>query len=189
MDQPGEVANLSRVRLIRKKFEKFPFPVRAYEFGLARRVRLSRPTSACSFSTLSLNLVLTRGIPPDFRRGVHSSIPPYAVGPVTSLLVIMQSRTDGVYCLESAGTKPVVLKVVPVTGAAFFTVNGAPFSYRNRTPHLYEIFLLRFVMWLLRAYNGSWYRQQQEGRCCGLIWAPQEGLSVCFFSCVKTHDT
>ena len=28
-------------------------------------------------------------------------------------------------------------------------VNGAPFSYRNRTPHLYEIVLLRFVIWLL----------------------------------------
>ena len=34
--------------------------------------------------------------------------------------------------------------------------NGAPFSYRNRTPHLYEFFLLRFVIWLLRAYK---YRQ------------------------------
>ena len=34
--------------------------------------------------------------------------------------------------------------------------NGAPFSYRNRTPHLYEIFLLWFVKWLLRAYE---YRQ------------------------------
>ena len=37
-----------------------------------------------------------------------------------------------------------------------FILNGAPFSYRNRTPHLYEIFLLRFVIWLLRAYK---YRQ------------------------------
>ena len=35
-------------------------------------------------------------------------------------------------------------------------LNEAPFSYRNRTPHLYEIFLLRFVKWLLRAYK---YRQ------------------------------
>ena len=33
----------------------------------------------------------------------------------------MQLRTDGVhYCRKSAGTGPVVLKVVPVTGAAFF---------------------------------------------------------------------
>ena len=30
-----------------------------------------------------------------------------------------QSRTDGFYCRESAGTWPVVLKIVPVTGAAF----------------------------------------------------------------------
>ena len=35
-------------------------------------------------------------------------------------------------------------------------LNGAPFSYRSRTPHLYEIFLLWFVIWLLRAYK---YRQ------------------------------
>ena len=40
------------------------------------------------------------------------------------------------------------------SGNPFF--NGAPFSYRNRTPHLYEIFLLPFVKWLLRAYK---YRQ------------------------------
>ena len=33
---------------------------------------------------------------------------------------------------------------------------AAPFPYRKRTPHLYEIFLLRFVIWLLRAYK---YRQ------------------------------
>ena len=32
---------------------------------------------------------------------------------------VTEMRTDGVHCLESAGTGPVVLKVVPVTGAAF----------------------------------------------------------------------
>ena len=34
-------------------------------------------------------------------------------------------RTDGVHCRESAGSGPAVLKVVPVTGAAFsgFTIN------------------------------------------------------------------
>ena len=39
----------------------------ALEFGLARRVRLSCPASACSFSTLRLNLVLTHEIPLHFR--------------------------------------------------------------------------------------------------------------------------
>ena len=34
------------------------------------RARPSRPASACLFSILRLDMVLTHGIPPDFRRGV-----------------------------------------------------------------------------------------------------------------------
>ena len=45
--------------------------VRAFEFDLARQVRPSRPASARSLSTLRLNVILTHGIPPAFRRGVH----------------------------------------------------------------------------------------------------------------------
>ena len=33
--------------------------------------RDGRPASACSFSIPRMNLVLTHGIPPDFRGGVH----------------------------------------------------------------------------------------------------------------------
>ena len=40
-------------------------------FGLARRVQPSRPAPACSFSILRLNRMLTHGMPPDFRAGVH----------------------------------------------------------------------------------------------------------------------
>ena len=69
-DQPGKVANPARGQLNREN-ECFPVPVRASEFGLARRVRQSRPASACSFSILRLNLVLTYGIPPESRGGVH----------------------------------------------------------------------------------------------------------------------
>ena len=47
MDQPGKVANPARGQLNRKN-EYFPVPVRASEFGLARRFRQSRPASACS---------------------------------------------------------------------------------------------------------------------------------------------
>ena len=43
------------------------------------------PRPACSFSILRLNLVLTHGIPPDFRRGVHFFIPPTATESVPSL--------------------------------------------------------------------------------------------------------
>ena len=47
MDQPGKIANPARGQLNREN-EYFPVPVRAWEFGLARRVQPSRPASACS---------------------------------------------------------------------------------------------------------------------------------------------
>ena len=47
MDQPGKVANPARGQLNREN-EHSPVPVRACEFGLARRVQPSRPASACS---------------------------------------------------------------------------------------------------------------------------------------------
>ena len=41
---------------------------------------------ACSFSILTLNLVLTHGIPPEFRGGVHIFLPaPHTIGSVPSL--------------------------------------------------------------------------------------------------------
>ena len=46
-DQPGKVASPARGRFNGKN-EYFPVAVRAREFGLARRVRQSRPASACS---------------------------------------------------------------------------------------------------------------------------------------------
>ena len=70
MDQRGKVANPARGQLNRE-IEHSPVPVRALEFGLTRRVQPSRPASACSFYILRLNLVLTYGIPPVFRGGVH----------------------------------------------------------------------------------------------------------------------
>ena len=47
MDQPGKVANPVRGQLNREN-EYFPIRVRAWEFGLTRRVRQSRPASAYS---------------------------------------------------------------------------------------------------------------------------------------------
>ena len=87
------------------------------KFGRTGRVRPSRPVSACPFSTLRLN-PLTRGIPLDFRGGVHLLIPPYTIGSVPSLsghAIAYRWR----HCRESAGTGPVNLKAVPVAGAAF----------------------------------------------------------------------
>ena len=70
MDQPGKVANRAHGQLSSEN-RYSPVPVRAGEFGLARQVQPSRPASACSFSILKLNLVLTYGIPTEFRGGVH----------------------------------------------------------------------------------------------------------------------
>ena len=83
MDQPGKVANPARGQMNRvKKIPLFPF---APVFGLVRRVRPSHPASACSFSTLRLNLVHTLGIPSDFLGGVHLFIPTHVIGSVPSL--------------------------------------------------------------------------------------------------------
>ena len=64
--------------------ENFLAPVRAWEFGFARQVWLYRLLSACSFSILTLNLVL--GILPEFRGGVHIFLPaPHTIESVPSL--------------------------------------------------------------------------------------------------------
>ena len=47
---------------------------------------------------------------------------------------VTQLRTDGVHCRESAGTGPVNLKVVPVTGAALAGPHG-PIKMRLSFPH------------------------------------------------------
>ena len=63
-------------------------------------------------SILRLNLVLTYGIPPEFRGGVHyETAIRHRVSP--QVYRVTQLRTDGVHCRESAGTGPVNLKVVP----------------------------------------------------------------------------
>ena len=44
--------------------------------------------------------------------------------------------TDGVHCRESAGTGPVVLKVVPLAGAANLQVTMDELMYASLFPHL-----------------------------------------------------
>ena len=100
MDQPGKAASPARGQLSRIN-EYFPVRVRAWEFGLGRRVRQSRPASACSLliSILRLNLVLTYGIPPEFRGGVHLFIyNRHTPSGQSRVYRVTQLRTDGVYC-------------------------------------------------------------------------------------------
>ena len=69
MDQPGKVANPARGQLNRKKI--FPCP-RAYLKIWPRETGSAVPSRvSLSISILRLNLMLTYGIPPEFRGGVH----------------------------------------------------------------------------------------------------------------------
>ena len=86
---------------------------------------------------LRLNLVLTYGIPPEFRGGVHLSIynrhPPSGQSLVYR---VTQLRTDGVHCREeSAGTGPVNLKVVPNECCLDLAGHHGPIKIRLSFPH------------------------------------------------------
>ena len=84
MDQPGKVANPARGQLNRENNIHFPCPRACLRFW--SRVTGSAVPSRVSLliSILGLNLVLTYGIPPEFRGGVDMK-PPYAIGSVPSL--------------------------------------------------------------------------------------------------------
>ena len=106
MDQICKAANpSSRGRLKRRIF---PVPVSACKFRLCRQVRPSGPALACSFSTLRLKLVLTRGIPA-LRDGVYFFIPSTAIG--------SRKHTSGVHCQETTGVRPAVLRVLDEMGS------------------------------------------------------------------------
>ena len=113
MDQPGKVANPARGQLNREN-EYSPFPraclrIWSRETGSAVPSRVS-----LLISILRLNLVLTYGIPPEFRGGVHIFIlNRHTPSGQSRVYRVTQLRTDGVHCRESAGTGPVNLKVVP----------------------------------------------------------------------------
>ena len=83
-------------------------------------------------SILRLNLVLTYGIPPDFRDHVHLFIlNRHTPSGQSRVDRVTQMRTDGVHCRESAGTGPVNLKVVPndcCLGRSPWTNQYAPLS-------------------------------------------------------------
>ena len=69
-------------------------------------------------------MALSHEIPPDFRGGVHLLNRHTPSGP-PRIYRVTQLRNDGVHCRESAGTGPVVLKVVPGKGAALAGHHGS----------------------------------------------------------------
>ena len=103
MDLPGKVASPARGQLNRKN-EYFPVPrsclrIWSRETGSAVPSRVS-----LLMSVLRLNLVLTSGIPPEFRGGVHLFIHNrHTPSGQSRVYRVTQLRTDGVHCRESAG--------------------------------------------------------------------------------------
>ena len=73
MDQPGKVANPVRDQLIRDRI--FPYRSAFASENLVLRDGFgSPPRGSVLISVLRLNLVLTCGIPPEFRGGIHLCI-------------------------------------------------------------------------------------------------------------------
>ena len=90
-DQPGKVASAARGQLNREN-DFLPCP-RSRLRSLARRVRWSRPSSACLFSTPRLNLLILivgkSGKHPDWSRCTplfrHTLQQPYPVDPYSAI--------------------------------------------------------------------------------------------------------
>ena len=82
------------------------------------QVRPSPPASARYFPTLKLILVLAHGISPDFQDDVYILCrqPPLSQSRINR---VTHLHTDGVYCREYDGTRPIILEVVRITGAVF----------------------------------------------------------------------
>ena len=122
IDQSGKVANPARGQRNKEKMI-FPCP--------RSRVRIwSRETGSAVPSRVSLLISVLRlksgacsrdssRVP---RRRSFTHLYRHTPSGQSRVYRITQVRTDGVHCRESAGAEPVVLKVVPVTSAAFFLV-------------------------------------------------------------------
>ena len=66
---------------------------------------------------------------------------------------VTQLRTDGIHCRESAGTGPVVLKVVPVTGANFSGISMDQLMCASLFPHRL----------LVRSGHVRWSKSKKRG--------------------------
>ena len=78
--------------------------------------------------------MLTCGIPPDFRDGVHLYIQNrHTPSGQSRVYRVTRLRTDGVHYRESAVIEPVVIKVFPLTGAAFVSP-----SWCNQYPPVFS---------------------------------------------------
>ena len=96
---------------------------------------VARPASACSFSTLTLSLLLMLAgfLPFSATASIYLHRQPSSSQ--SRVYQVTRLRIDGVHCRGSAGTGPVVLNAVRVTGAAFSGTPMDQFLFRSLFPH------------------------------------------------------
>ena len=90
--------------------------------------------------------MLTYGIPPEFRGGVHLFIyNRHTPSGQSRVYRVTQLRTDGVHCRESAGTGPVNLKVVPNECCLAWqvTMDQLIFASLSHTHYWYKVGMLK----------------------------------------------
>ena len=118
MDQPGKVTNPARGQLIRKiiiSLSPFAPENMVSRDGFGRPL----PRQPAHLHTLAESGAYLRDTSRVPRRRPFIYLDHRTPSDQFRVYRVTQVRTDGVQCRESAGTGPVVLKVVPVTGATF----------------------------------------------------------------------
>ena len=99
-------------------------------------------------SILRLNLVLTYGIPPEFRTGVHFFFkPPCVIYQSRDYRYrVTQLRTEGIHCRESAGTGTINLKVVPNECClGRYTMDQLICASLSHTQYWYEASMIEYL--------------------------------------------
>ena len=135
IDQSGKVANPARGQLNRENEYLFLHPlsrmrIRSRETGSAVPSRVS----LLIFHTQAESGAYSRDSSRFPRRRPFIYFNRHTPSGQSRVYRITQVRTDGVHCRESAGTGPVVLKVVPVTSVAL-TGHHGPINTRFSLPH------------------------------------------------------
>ena len=112
----------------------FPCPRSCLRISSRETVSAFPSRVSLLISILRLNLVLTYGIPPEFRGGVHYFFKNrHTPAGQSRVYRVTQLRTDGVHCRESAGTRHVKLKVVP-NECCHFAGHHGPMKIRLSFP-------------------------------------------------------
>ena len=132
MDEPGNkvvvpaYGQLSWSKEINFSYPRSRLRVWSRETGSAVpfRVRLLIRHTQAESGNITFNSAYSRALPRSMRRPFITYLYRQPPSGQSRVYHITQKRTDDVHCRESAGTGPVVFKVIPVTDAAFLQVSS-----------------------------------------------------------------